>query len=237
MEIPVSEITPVKTPQERRFWNIPTAIFLAGLCISVATYFGLKHGVSTNAVAGAKVAAPQIRPVDDTDHIRGKKDAPITVVEYSDLECPYCKQFHNTLKQLVNTYPDKVRWVYRHYPIPQLHQKAVAEALATECAAEQGKFWEMTDAIFEQTPSNDRLDLAQIPAIAKKAGVADENKFLSCLQEERYMDAIKEDNADALMAGGSGTPHTIILGSDEEVIPLVGAQPYQDVETIVKQLF
>lgn len=100
------------------------------------------------------------KPVDyDKDDVRGPKNGKITLIEYSDLECPFCKRFHETMKQLLAKYPNDVRWVYRHSPIDQLHSKARSEAAAVECAREQGKFWELTDLIFKVTPGNDGLVL------------------------------------------------------------------------------
>lgn len=100
------------------------------------------------------------RPVDpQRDHIRGSRDAPVTLLEYSDLECPFCKQFHTTLQRATQEYDGKVRWVYRHFPLDALHSKARKEAEAAECAAAQGKFWEFLDRLFAVAPSNNGLEI------------------------------------------------------------------------------
>ncbi len=94
------------------------------------------------------VAAPSnvtIPEVTKDDHIRGNKDAEITIVEYSDIECPFCSRYHDTMKQIIDLYGDDVRWVYRHFPLDQLHPNARPVAIASECAAEQGAFWEFVD--------------------------------------------------------------------------------------------
>lgn len=107
----------------------------------------------------------QIRPVSPDDHILGNADAKIIVVEYSDLECPFCKVFHNTMHQVVEKSNGDVAWVYRHYPISGLHPKAFLEALATECAWEQkgnDGFWKYTDQLFKITPSNNKFDEKQL---------------------------------------------------------------------------
>ncbi len=101
----------------------------------------------------------EFRPVSGDDHITGNAASNIVVVEYSDLECPFCKVFHQTMRQVIEA--EDVAWVYRHYPIPQLHAKAFHEAEATECAWEQKGnegFWKYTDKLFELTPSNDGFD-------------------------------------------------------------------------------
>ncbi|MES3031897.1 MAG: thioredoxin domain-containing protein [Patescibacteria group bacterium] len=107
----------------------------------------------------------EIRPVSVDDHILGTLDAKIIIVEYSDLECPFCKVFHNTMHQVVEKSNGDVAWVYRHYPIPQLHAKAFHEAEATECAWEQKGnegFWKYMDKLFEITTSNDSLDASRL---------------------------------------------------------------------------
>lgn len=129
--------------------------------------FAVLDGVIKNML-GQKVDAANLPPVEKVkiraadgskEPIRGKASAKITLVEYSDLECPFCKQFHKTMEQVIQAYPNDVKWVYRHMPLDSLHSKARTEANATECAGEQGKFWEFTDSIFKVTPSNDGMDI------------------------------------------------------------------------------
>ena len=109
--------------------------------------------------------ATQMRPVSADEHILGNANAKIVIVEYSDLECPFCKVFHNTMHQVVEKSNGDVAWVYRQYPIPQLHPKAFHEAEATECAWEQGgnkAFWKYIDKLFEITTSNNGLDESRL---------------------------------------------------------------------------
>lgn len=178
-----------------------------------------------------------LREVDeDRDHIRGSEDAKVTFVTYTDLECPFCKRFHETMTEVMKKYGKDVRMVYRQFPIDQLHAKARPEALATECAAEQGKFWELTDIIFKETTSNDGLDLAKLPAYAKQAGVKDAAKFAACIETQKFASRIQEDEADGQGAGARGTPYSIILGPNGEKVPLNGAYPLAQVEQIVDSL-
>jgi protein-disulfide isomerase len=89
--------------------------------------------------------------ITDKDYIRGNTNAPITIVEFSDFQCPFCKRFHPSLQQVVDEYKDQVRWVYKHFPIDQIHPQARPAAEAAECAGEQGgskAFWEFSDALF-----------------------------------------------------------------------------------------
>lgn len=101
----------------------------------------------------------KVRPVQKDEPFRGNASAKITIVEYSDMECPFCKQFHNTMQQVMAAHEKDVKWVYRHFPLDSLHQQARAEANMAECANEQGKFWEFTDSVFKVTPANDGMDI------------------------------------------------------------------------------
>ncbi|HEY4512581.1 MAG TPA: thioredoxin domain-containing protein [Candidatus Paceibacterota bacterium] len=130
-----------------------------------------RSGMSAAEVAVAKQnlekTLPNMVAVTSADHIKGSLSASVKIVEYSDLECPFCKRFHTTMQEVMNTYnkDGKVAWVFRHFPLAQLHSKAPKEAEATECAAELGGndgFWKFVDKINEITPSNNKLDQALI---------------------------------------------------------------------------
>jgi len=237
--------------------NTPLAIVIAGGLIALALYFSnggsattatTKTDTDTDTAPAAGTAAkpnqpaaagPTIgdfRPVSDEDHIRGAANAKVTIIEYSDLECPFCQRFHVTMTQVLEKYPNDVRWVYRHFPLTQLHSKADTEAYAAECAGEQGKFWEFTDLVFEVTPSNNGLDLDTLPDLARQAGVANITQFQTCLDSEKYADKVAADLADAGAAGGRGTPYSIVIGPDGETTAINGAQPFESVSATVESL-
>lgn len=231
--------------------GIPVAIVIAGALVAVAVYFGGNRAPTVPAPAGgegqdvvvnegagepAKPAVGEMREVSDKDHIRGASNAKVTIVEYSDLECPFCKRFHLTMQQVIKEYPNDVRWVYRHFPLEMLHSKAKKEAEATECASEQGKFWEMTDKILEVTPSNNGLDLDTLPDLARQVGVVNISQFESCLESGKYAERIEEDLADAEAAGGRGTPYSVVIGPDGAKTPLSGAQPFEAVKAAIEEL-
>lgn len=224
--------------------GVPVAIVIAGGLIAAALYYGGRVPARTGEETGAGTQAGQVagdtvgefRAIDNTDHMRGPVNAKITMIEYSDLECPFCKRFHPTLQQALNEFPNDVRWVYRHFPLEQLHSKAPKEAEATECAGEQGKFWEMVDLIFEVTPANDGLDLKELPALAQKAGVTDVQQFQECLDSGKYADRVAKDLADAEAAGGQGTPYTVLIGPGGTKVPISGAQPYASLKAAIEQL-
>lgn len=187
--------------------------------------------------ANARTAS--LRPVSrDRDHIRGNPAAPVTLVEYSDFECPFCKGFHSTMKRLVDESDGQLRWVYRHYPLDELHPlKARKEAVASECAAELGghdAFWKFADRFFELTPSNNRTDTDTVlPQIAKEIGL-DMARFASCLTSGRHDRRVAESVQEALATGGRGTPWNLIVSKSGKIYPLSGAQPPAAVKQLVE---
>ena len=179
-----------------------------------------------------------LKPISADDHIRGNSDAPIKIVEFSDTECPLCKRFHETMKQVMNTYGDtgKVAWVYRHFPLDQLHSKARKEAEAIECAGAQGgngAFWKYADRLYEITESNNRLDLTELPKIASFIGI-DVSKFNECLVSGTYAKHVADDLANAVATGGRGTPWSIFIAPDGTKLPINGAQPYEAVAQLIE---
>lgn len=179
-----------------------------------------------------------LAPVSASDHVRGPANAKVTLVEFSDTECPFCKRFHATMQQLLQKYPNDVRWVYRHFPLDELHSKSRKEAEATECANELGgpeKFWAYIDRVFEVTPSNDGLDPAQLPAIAKQVGL-DKAQFEACLKSGRHAKRVADFAIDGQNAGVRGTPYSILVGPDGAKYPLSGALPAEKISKVIDQM-
>lgn len=238
------EPTPPKQPTSTVI--LPASILIAAILISGSIIWSTQRGTAGAVPPGDPqgIAAEeptgdleQMTPVMAADHIRGSLDAPVKLVEYSDTECPFCKGFHETLKELMAGYgaDNKVAWVYRHLPLDQLHAKARKEAVATECAAEQGgneKFWAYLDRLFAVTPSNDGLDAAELPKIAQYVGL-DTAKFTECLGSGRFDAHIESEAQNAQATGGSGTPWSIVVGPDGTKYPLSGAQPLEAVKALV----
>jgi len=192
------------------------------------------------SVAPAPPPSPtniQIAAVTEDDWYKGATNAPITIVEYSDTECPFCKQFHQTMNQVIENYRDSVKWVYRHAPLDSLHRKARREAMALECAGDIGGnkgFWSYTDELFRVTPSNDGLAENQLFTIAKNAGI-DEKQFTDCLESEKFAAEVQADLDDAQKAGLRGTPYSVLIVGDKK-IPISGAQSYEQVEQIIQSV-
>jgi protein-disulfide isomerase len=228
--------------------SVPIAIVIAGAFIAGAFYYS--NIKASDQMAKAKVVAltqptandtaGSMRPVSVDDHILGNPNADLIIVEYSDTECPFCKQFHTTLKRLMSEYgkDGKVAWVYRHFPIETLHSKAPKEAEALECANELGgssKFWEYTNMVYDTTTSNNTLDSAELPKIAKSVGL-DVTAFNKCLSSGKYTANVQADYDDAVKAGGRGTPNSIIVAKDGSHVTVQGAQPYDNLKATIDAL-
>lgn len=219
---------------------MPLAIIVAGALIAGALYFALGSAAPVQPVAGTTPQPPAVpvRGVQADDHIVGNPDAKMVIVEYSDPECPFCKAQHETLAQVVATYdPADVAWVYRNFPIPGLHKKAQIESEALECAAELGGndgFWKYANRLYEITPSNDKLDLEELPNIAEFAGL-DRDTFTQCLDSGDMASRVQEDVDEVQATGAQGTPHNIILIGDQQ-IPLSGYVEFRALKPIIDQL-
>ncbi len=226
-----------QSPAPRNNLSIPVAIIIAGVLIAGAVYLGTPKGPPAQVVAPPTGNLEQMKPIGKDDHVRGNPDAPVKIVEYSDTECPFCKRFHGTMKEVMDEYgkDGEVAWVYRHFPLDQLHSKARKEAVALECAGDQGgndKFWAYADRLYEVTPSNNGLDSAELPKIAQYVGL-DMSKFNTCLGSTKYDKHIEDDVQNAIATGGNGTPWSIVVGKNGKKYPLSGAQPYSAVKQII----
>ncbi len=175
--------------------------------------------------SGSNVQAANL--VDD-DPVKGQKDAPLTIVEFSDFECPFCGRFYsNTLSQIEENYVDtgKVKLVFRDFPLESLHPSANIAAQAAECAQEQGKFWEYHDTIFE---NQNQLSESSLKQWASDIGL-DTEQFNQCLDSGKFSDEVQQDKQAAQDAGGRGTPF-FVIGSQT----LSGAQPYQNFQQVIE---
>ncbi len=198
-----------------------------------------ESGTTTPTVAGAQdagTAAPtagDFRKVDaKRDHLRGDKNAKVTVIEYSDLECPFCKRHHPVMQQLLKEYEGKINWVYRHFPLDSLHPKARKEAEASECAAELGgneKFWEYIDLVYAETPSNNGLDPTQLPVFAERIGL-NTTKFQLCLDSGKYASLVTSQTQVLQQLGVQSTPTFVVNGQ-----ALMGAEPFETFQQLFEQ--
>ena len=188
----------------------------------------------------AEVQAKNVVPIKPEDHVRGNKDALITLFEYSDFECPFCKRFHPTSKEFLEKNSDTINWVYRHFPLGFHDPLATAEAEASECAGELGgndKFWEYTDKVYETTNSNGKgMKEEQLVTIAENLGL-DKQKFVSCIESDKYLEHIQQDIAEGTAAGVTGTPGNILRNNETgEVRFIPGAYPISALEQAMNEL-
>ena len=223
-EVNLSE-TSIVTPQEQKNnFAIPISILLAGFVIAGAVYLSNKSSAPVVNVDNSAKSDILMQPISKTDHILGNPDATVSIVEYSDTECPFCKRFQTTMQTIMDTYgkDGKVDWVYREFPL-DMHPKSRNESEAIECVNELGgnaAFWKMLDTIYANTPSNNGLDVSLLPVFAKQAGV-DVAKFNDCLSSGKFASTVEAYVQDGIKAGVSGTPYSVLvlknsLSSDAE---------------------
>ena len=266
----------VQAPRSNKV-SVPIAIVVAGALIGGAIYLSHITPVpSANVKAQANDTNQNAEPVDTeisippitaNDHMMGNPNAQVTLLTYTDLECPFCKTFHNTMQAVLDSYAKggKVAWVYRDFPIDQLHPRAPKEAEAAECVATLGgesAYWTFVNKLFVVTPSNNGLDPEKLPELAKEAGV-NVDKFNDCLSSGQETEKVRQEYTDAVKAGGNGTPYsvfisknhisgdtaqlveslsanfppgTLVVSKDNYRIAMSGALPYQLIDQVLKSL-
>lgn len=224
------------------------AAFIIGMLVTEVRY--LKKGGSVPVVADpAAAAAPaaptaaveewnadqlkKLDPITDADHIRGNKDAKLTLVEYSDFECPFCQRYAATIDQLLKEFGADIRVVYRHFPL-SFHQYAQKAAEASECAAKLGGnevFWKFHDLYFQRTQANGTgFPQDKLADLAAEAGVKNKAAFQQCLDSDEMAQKVKDQLATGTTAGVQGTPGTIFLTKDGRGGFINGAQSFENLK-------
>lgn len=222
--------------------GIPVAIVISAALIAGAIVYTGTNRAPVAVAPGAKAPVEQetpemnVAPVTEADHILGNPNAPIMIVEYSDFDCPFCKNFHETMQQVMAEYgkDGKVAWVYRHFPLAQLHPNAPKIAEASECVASLGgndAFWKFSDLIFGEREINAQTNITRLPEFAEKAGVS-KAKFNECYTAGTFAKTIEEDIQAAINAGARGTPYSILIVGDQQGV-INGAQPYGTVKQMI----
>ena len=187
--------------------------------------------VALRRKADVRITLPNLIPPvlavgTDGDRRLGPDHAPITIVEFSDFQCPYCQQSVQVLKELKRFYGERIRLIYRDYPGPN-HPFAPQAAEAARCAGEQGKFWEYHDLLFDRQSSGKGWDFL---SLAKELGLQ-QNTFENCLNSGHFRDQIIKDLQDGLKLGITSTPTFFVNGR-----PLVGAQPLANFRALIDSL-
>jgi protein-disulfide isomerase len=217
------------------------AIIIAGLLISGSIIFThLDSKTSENFVDPDSLFAG--RELKTEELYSGSTDSKIILLEYSDLECPFCKKFHNeTMTKVKENYKDKIAIAYRHFPL-NFHKKAIKEAEAALCARDQASnsgYFKFMSKIFEVTPANDGLDHSTLPSIAKESGVKDIEAWQKCLDSGVYSEYVQNDLEDGALVGVQGTPNTFVLAKTKDGYKIItvinGARDYKYVSNIIDQ--
>jgi len=178
----------------------------------------------------------------DDDPMIGNPNAAITMIEFSDFQCPFCKRFHDNTFPLIQTnYIDtgKVNFVYRDFPIQGIHPNALPTALASECADEQGKFWQYHDKIFQNQEEWKSLDLNQIVTLLKQYASElklNEDEFGACLDSGKYVDEVNNDYQDGQKYGIEGTPGFFIGNDKIGYTKVSGAKPYPSFQSVLDEV-
>jgi protein-disulfide isomerase len=215
---------------------IPIAIVAGFALIAAAIFFsGPSERKATNQNATNQIAS-DIRPVDETDFIKGNPNAPIMVIEYSDYECPFCKSFHDTMNLIMDEFgaSGDVAWVYRQFPV--LGPSSLRAAEAAYCVGDLGgsnAFFAFSDAVFERE-ANTRTNMARLSDYAEIAGV-NPSEFETCLESGKMAAKTQAAIEEGRLAGIQGTPHSIVVVGDQQAV-INGAQPYSVVRGIIQTL-
>lgn len=213
--------------------TIPIAIILGGIIIAISVYFSIPKAPHTTSGNPSLV-----RPVSSNDHILGNPAAKVVVVEYSDFDCDFCKGFDNTMHQVIASegMNGDVAWVYREFPLIEIHPNAFKNAEAAECAAQTGgndAFWKFKDEMFKRQP----VDPKDYGTIAKNIGLPGE-AFATCFADAaNTVDAsIRADRKNALDVGAEGTPYSLILVPGKTPIVMNGGYSYEAVKAVLDQV-
>ena len=214
-------------------YAIPLAIVLGSTIIAIAIYLSTPKQPSTSSGTGNPAL---VRPVSANDHILGNPAAPVKIVEYADFDCEYCRGFDDTLHQIIANEgaSGKVAWVYRQFPLTEIHPDAMSLAEASECAAESGgndAFWKFTTALFKNQPAHS----TEYGTFAKEIGIPGD-AFAACYASaSTTVDArILADRQNAIAIGAKGTPYSLILVSGKPPVVIAGAYPYAAVKQLVE---
>lgn len=218
---------------QKNIYFITGAIIIAGALIAGALIYTKSPQSQSADISGTfgtkqegENSGVELAVVEG-DHVKGNPDASVTIIEYSDFECPFCSRFHPTLNQVLNDYPNDVRLVYRHFPLDSIHAEARPSAEASECANEQGKFWEFADGLFE---NQSKLGKVFYSELAQNIGL-NVGQFEECVLSRKYKDRVEADFQEGIKLGVTGTPGSFING---ELIS--GAVPYNSLKEAVEQV-
>jgi protein-disulfide isomerase len=204
-------------------------ISVIGLIILAVAFVNLRGSGSVSGV-GKVIDTVDLMSVSDGEHIRGNKNAPITIIEWSDFQCPFCQKFDSTTKRILDEYGDSVRLVYRHFPLDSIHPYARKSAEASECAGEQGKFWQYHDGLYAGQSSIQSGGVQFLKNLATNLEL-NADKFNECLDSGKFADLVEQHYQAGISAGVTGTPGSFLNGK-----ALGGALPYESLKAQIDLL-
>lgn len=215
------------------------AVVVAGFLIAGAVLWSNGGASGTDGrqdgaqPAYARAPSGEFRLPNESDHVRGSQDAKVTIIEFSDLECPFCARLHPTLTRIVDENED-VKWVYRHFPLSSIHSRALSAAVASECIAKLGgndAFWNFADTAFADQR---KLGTALYEELARTAGI-DIPAFNACTKDKSIADEVRTDLDEATSAGAGGTPFVVVVTASGKLSTFSGALPYEQVSAVIEQ--
>jgi len=225
------------TMSKTTVWQILTAVFVLLFVASLLTGGFRDYGAATsNGTANNPTPTAGTTPTNIKVNLEGAQstgpeNAEVTIIEWSDFQCPFCSRFALETEPQINTnYVDtgKAKFVYKNFPLDSIHPMATPAALAAECAAEQGKFWEYHDIVYN---SNAALSTENLKKWAADLSL-DTTKFNSCLDSQKYLDKVKADLQEGLTAGIRGTPG-FLIGKEGNYGLVSGACPFASFQTAI----
>lgn len=219
---------------ERNSYLLPIVIVVAGIILAVAIYI-------VRSTAHAPLPEGDVtllRPVSTLDHIAGNPTASVIVVEYSDIDCAYCKSFQEAMTQLITDYSasGSIAWVYRHFPLVDIYKNSAQHAEAAECVASLGGeplFFRFIDALHQASPNINQFNPARYAEVVKSLGVSVVD-FQTCIEGTKFEKRITDDAENALAIGATGAPYSIILIKGHDPISVPGAIPYDALKKIIE---
>jgi protein-disulfide isomerase len=229
----------ISSPSRLQAFLVPIAIIIAGAMISGAVVYSNKYKANLAGSVGKALPTQeeeqQQAPAEDPNKVYevstdddpfiGPKDAKVTLIEFSDFECSFCGKNVPTIKELAKTYGDKIKIVFRDFPL-DFHPNAKTAAMAAGCANDQGKFWQYHDKLFE---NQKKLDLESLKSYAKELGL-NASEFSKCLDSKKHESEVTKDAQDGQKASVTGTPTSFINGRKVE-----GAQPIDQFKKIIDE--
>lgn len=177
-----------------------------------------KSNTNTTTTTTDTAAAQDSIDMDTLRNNRGEGE--ITIVEYSDYDCPFCQRFHPTMLEVMEQFDGQVAWSFKHFPLTSLHPNAEDAAVASECAAAQDKFWEFTDLYMDSGSGITATGDDKIAAVAEQVG-ANMDDFNNCLEDTDVRSQVRSDATEAQALGGRGTPFSVIVDKDGNVLSTI----------------